>query len=265
MSGRAVIYTVVYSAISFSLAAGVAGATAYGNLGSRQQPVQAVTAARGVRLSVTVPRSVYPSSALVRVSIRLDNTSRHAVRLAVQCPGGYLEAQMVNRADEVKYPPLFRQGDGPALPCKVASPRRVVPPGRSLESKQYVVLRTRRLRAVVDLGPVGRPRLIETPPLVLTLTPGTPPRVSLITTPSLMARIAPATGGHWGSLLYQESILCPLTEPGGVAGGSVTTRWHRIFPKREYSFYPSCPAPLEWHVVAGWANQPVALIDYPDS
>jgi hypothetical protein len=261
---RRLLGGVASSAMLLSLLPGTAGVIASSHRSSVRQPAQSTVVAHGVRLSVATSKNAYPRDALIRTSIRLDNLSQHVVKLALQCSSGFLEAQAVSRSGGVRYPPLFKEGYGPALPCKIGTPPRAVPPGHSIIRTQYVILRTHRLRAVADLGRVGMPLLVMTPPLVLRFTPSTPPLASLISAPRLKAKIVPSTSGQRGPLLYQESVLCGSGSSGLVTGGSVTTSWHRRFARRSYLFYPSCSVPLQWHIVAGWVNQPVALIDYPN-
>jgi hypothetical protein len=151
------------------------------------------TTTRGVKLSLSIPRRTYPKDALVTVTVRLQNVSRHTVLVSVN---NYPNAIVLDSAhhelysarDSLSDRALFElHGPGPRPPMKLRTHRGFV-------ISYFVILRGPLLQAVAMIGSRGKEHDIHGPTLPLTLTDEAPPPVTVTGTPTLHATITPPPG-----------------------------------------------------------------------
>jgi hypothetical protein len=225
-------------------------------------------AAGSVALSVSVARGVYPRDALVRVHMQLINHLQRSVQVVAHCPTGYMEADALNKVGNVTFPPLFEEGMGPTIGCK-AGIHRSLGPGQALRESQLIILRSRRVDAVATVKIGSETQTVTSHVLGLRLTAPVAPQVALTTTPAVAAEIRGRTPKQRGTLWYQATGWCASDsgQAGGMGRGYATITWQSMGrgEQKKYTLSPDCstPVPSQWHVIAGWLNQTVATIDYP--
>lgn len=217
--------------------------------------VQVSTTAHGVRLSLSIPRQTYPKNALVTVTVRLHNASRHTVLVSGNDP---LTVTVFDSSHQAVYWPreplgentLFDlHGPGPRPPMKLR-------PHRVLVFSDFVILRGPLLQARAMIGPRGKEHALAGPLLPLTLTDEATPAVTVAETPTLHATITPPTGVS-GSPYFVEQTQC-------ADNGMSTGRGWQAAPTNVLTpeFATDCVSPRAWVALVGWLNHPVVSIDY---
>ncbi|MDQ2742345.1 MAG: hypothetical protein M3Z66_08615 [Chloroflexota bacterium] len=219
------------------------------------------TVSHGVKLTLRVPRRVYPQNALVRVVVTMRNLSQQDVQILGQgrycCFPYTLGAVVRDRSDQIVYP-----GDrseptaGPPLfPVTVA-------PRHSMSQRVFLVLRAGRVQGVVQVQEGSDSFTVQTPMVAVRLVTERAPRVILHApvADQLTATIRPPTHMK-GYLYYLGSYLCgkaylpaglPYSEPFDLSLHS------KLTADCSYSAMPV----TSWYVLAGWLNHPVVAIDY---
>lgn len=224
------------------------------------------TVSHGVKLTLTASRRDYPKNALIRVSVRLENVSRHWKTIrggGPLCGSNRPSAAVTTSAGLAVYPP--------AIPSVFSSCGRFLrgthlPPGGVLRAHPLIILRGNRVQAYATIDNQGTE--ITTKPLVLHLFPGVAPQVTITKTPFLQAAVRPATAGIKKRLYFLYGYSCPggsdPADSGIVSRAAGIVRWESTTLSQHgaYLFQVGCDNPIAWHVVAGFLNQPVATIDY---
>jgi hypothetical protein len=135
----------------------------------------------------------------------LVNRSARPLVIAGRCPSGYLEAQVLKASGEVVYPPIFAEGEGPLLQCKVGG-QTALRPGGEMRGSAFVILESGHVRAAATLIVGGMDTDVTSRVVVVKTTPGVQPDVVLRTSGDTGAnpgKISPAAGS--------------TSLPGGVA------------------------------------------------
>lgn len=220
--------------------------------------------AAGIRLTVSIPAGPYPLDALVAVNVTLRNMTRHVVRYWTRGPmaPGYQDPQgeVLDSSGQVLYPPALPQWLPLPGPAPFPVPLR---PGQSVGGRQFLVLRGPELRATqtIDIDGVANgvhypPASISTRAIALGLISQAPPAVRLSASEQgLRADISPPAGAT-GPMFYMQYSKC-----GDISTSNQTLEWTASTPV----LVPGCPRPVEWFVVAGWLNHPVARIHFVQS
>jgi hypothetical protein len=208
----------------------------------------------GLELSLIVPRGSYPADSLVRVTVRLQNMSRHAVGINT-LPGLIAEVDTAGR--DRLYPPAF-----PAMPTTLHADGgiRQIRPGAVLHQAVFVVLRGPRIRPLLG-GLAGRAVVVHR------IGGGQTPHVTLSGPPDLHA-VIDAPGSHRGPLRYTRWSTC--TQTGGGELSFETTNidqfapvWHLAQGTTVWPAWDNnCSTVQEWHVLAGWEGEPVVAFDW---
>lgn len=254
--------------VTLAVMAAVLGIVPGGTV-SAKGPVTVSATVQGMEVTLSVPRVTYPRDALVKVNVRLQNHLNTVVRTN-NFFGLCYEGDAFNGAFGAS-PVLSGSTSGTAVhfPARALQPQSglpsctldaiPIPPGGSLQHSFLVILTGPGLWAQVQLAPeTGTiPVTITTSILHLHLIKGTSPRV-IMRHPSssvLSAQVVPAARRH-GPLFYNEWVKCPWLPVVNLVNGFV---W-----KYQHSSYlgPQCVPPTEWHVAAGYLNEPVVTIDY---
>ncbi len=215
----------------------------------------------GVKLTLVVPRRVYPENALVRVTVTLRNMSRQDVQILGQgmncCFPYTLGAVVRDTSDQIVYPgDRTEQTLGPPLSPLTVAPRH------SMSQRVFLVLRAGRVQGVGQVQEGSELFTVQTPVVTVRLVTERAPRVILHApvADQLMATIRPPTHMK-GYLYYLGSYLCgktylpaglPYSEPFDLSLHS------KLTADCSYSAMPV----TSWYVLAGWLNHPVVAIDY---
>ncbi len=228
--------------------------------------IQVAVTSGGVRLSLQLTSRAYPRNALVPVTVRLENHTRHALS-TWQCLAYSLGPEVVGDDGSVQYPPVLPPPGAPFNPCPgpyLHPPVSRIAPGGFLVRQVYVMLRSLRLRATTQLyvnARQGKPTVITTPLLQLRPMSLAGPRIRLYASPPLDAVVGPVAGA--GPLLYTQFSSC--LNRAGVEDqlSAVYSTWlaakSRLFrPFRA----PGCGAVREWHLFVAQVGRPVARVDY---
>jgi len=233
------------------------------------------TVARGVRLSLIVPRSVYPREVLTRVTVRVQNISRQRLGILPgftdrNCAIDNPQVQSLTPGGILRYPPAVRTiNPGPVQPCVGGgafglSSYAPLAPGASREGSLLVVLGASRLRATVALAPVGRnnqalgrPFTVVGPTVQVRLVQAARPRIVPCSTTYTCLRVLPPTAAHVsGPLYYAYSARCM------DAKGNVAYQQDARFETTGNRIIDLCNSSVrELHLVAGWLDQPVGRLD----
>lgn len=219
--------------------------------------VAATVHSHNLELMLWVGRKQYPRDALVLAHERLRNTSSGPVVLSTICtPGlGAFLATVVNVVSDtgsVRYPPALPGESSPSCPPR--SPR-VLRAGQTIVRAQYVILRARRLEALVELpDPRHNGGVVQViAPLVLRLTHRDARPIVLHYSPDVSANLGPLPGSP---VLAQQWVRCGLS--GGVQSQENST-WQAAIRS---TVSPLCVQPLEWELVAGPINHSATQIHY---
>jgi len=227
---------------------------------------QVAVTSGGVRLSLHLAARAYPRNALVPVTVRLENRTRHALS-TWQCLAYSLVPEVVGNDGSVQYAPVLPPPGAPFNPCPgpyLDPPVSRIVPGGVVVRQAYVMLRSLRLRATAQLrvnARQGKPTILTTPLLRVRPVSLAGPRIRLYTSTPLHVVVSPVVGA--GPLLYTEYSSC-LNRAGVEAQlGAVYSTWlaakGRVFrPFRA----PGCGAVREWHLFVAQVGRPVARVDY---
>lgn len=235
---------------------------------ARAQPDSAIRVAivsHGVRLTLTVPRRIYPRNAVIQVKLTVKNVSHHGVYIAsgLQAPIAYvLDSSGIEVYDP--YAPLSNEtlvtqkGPGPVS--------FLLRRGKAWEADPYLVLRGSRIGYRVIIGRFGHGTEVTVTgrSVSVRLTPEVLPQVSLSTVPTLRATISQAVAVS-GPLLYYSQTSCQI-DGARYSTGSGWSIAHGTSIEPE--FYTAsgpgsqCDGTKTWHALAGWLNHPVATITY---
>jgi hypothetical protein len=219
-------------------------------------PITVSSVSRGMRLTLVVPRDQYALDALARVAVIMTNVSSHAitVRTVPHDLGGLnlsVAVQDVHGNKSVLPMESFE-----VRPYSKLTGYRVLP-GHTVRVDRYVVVTGPRLVAFADMLPPDGTSVVHTPTAHVTLVPGVPLTLSVRGgSGRRFLQIGPPGASNAGPLRYIQSLHC--ARPGGYTLRAQIV-WVAV-PRR--SIYPACRPILEWQVVAGYLNQPVAAIDY---
>jgi hypothetical protein len=207
----------------------------------------------GLRLTLTVPRRVYPRNALVRVYIVARNITPHRVWILPTenfLPGdSFPQVDVLNGAGEALPPPL-KLLFIPGLPIPLP---RALKPAQSIGADPLVVLTGSWLRASIAAVPgyTGRGafhlRFVRTRALRIFLVHGMAPRVVLNTGP--------------GDITVDVSSPVPVRGPLYSIFSSSCHYNYSWTPTPPY-LNPGCRSPARWYALAGWLNHPIASISY---
>lgn len=236
---------------------------------SASRSVRVTTRTDGIKLSLILARHMYPRNALVLATMRLRNVSNASVLLPSPCPPGAFLVQVVTPAGRMVYPPALRSQlptSCPPPPPEATVTAGSLPPAGVVQVRVPTILRAPRLRAVAELGPPGG---VTGRFLHIRLTRGDPPQVQLRLAP-VEAVITPRKGEQSGPLYYDAWAICQARGPTGLTYPGAETGWKvlRHGSRTGYLLRPQlqagqgCNTPVQWHLVAGFLNQPVACVDY---
>ena len=214
----------------------------------------------GLELSLAVSKSAYPRAALIKVTLTLQNVSRHSIPLGhtagPECGQRGPGVEVVDAGGQVVYPPATEwllAGCGKKIfPLPLRS-------GGTARRTPLAILRAADIRAVAMLGTGA---MVATPLLHLHLISGPSPQLTLTTQP---ARIAVVPGTGWGDRFYYlYSISCPVPPSETTLTGYAW--WTRGSTGGDGVFRRSaeCPSPVQWRFVGGWLDHPVAILSYPN-
>lgn len=221
--------------------------------------------ARGVRLTLDLPRQTYPRDALVRVSVTVQSVSRTPVLVgataAPECMRRGPGVQVLDAAGAAVYPPaapwVMASCGHPIFPA-------ALPPGHTLHHTMLTVLRGPEVRGVAAIGPMGSAHQVVTPPLRITFTDEPPPTLTLATAPNLHLIVTPSRAISSRMFYFVYGSVCPQSPPG-TQYRSETPRWERtgLSPGRRFRLLADCAAPIRWVFAGGWLNHPAVSLDYP--
>jgi hypothetical protein len=212
----------------------------------------------GVRLTLTLPRRVYPRNALVRATLRIQNVGHHTIltRFGDGCAitNPFIEV-FDGRGRLMDQGPLIVSGN-PGCPTILGQPFL---PGRTVRQHVFAVLRGRYVRAVLNVGKSLNGRLI-TPKLAVRLVHGKAPIVTI-----KQSKIGPFAQvdrppGASGPLYFVGSARCGSAS--NFQGYSSTPLWSRAAIAEGNRVYSGCYGEQQWRALAGYLNFPVATIDY---
>ena len=210
--------------------------------------------ADGVRLTLTLPRTVYPRNALVRATVRVQNVGQRTVftRIGDGCVSTNPFVEAFNRQGR-------RLDQGPSITFDRAGGCTHVlgqpfTPGQFAVRHVFVVLRGRYLRAVLTIGKNLHRRDMSAK-LAVNLIAGETPVVTINQTdePAVTVRRPP---GATGSLYYSGSALC------GTAAEPQTTQLDLLWSQVSSPLHSGCLQTREWHGLVGYLNYPVVPIDW---
>jgi hypothetical protein len=213
------------------------------------------TTVNGLALSLSIPKSVYPWNALVRVRLTIRNLTSQPMILPQSCADNP-RVEAMNDRGTVVYPPQPRD-----RPCVNDAPL-ALDPGASLERSLYVVLRGRYVRAAVTMASGSTNQTAAGDSIPLTLVRQTAPVITMRKSPVIAAFIRPRSPVH-GPLFHRDVYECGVDSD--MTYWARTTKWTRMLGTRIVPHWPlHCGYPSEWHVTAGWLNEPVVKADYID-
>ncbi len=219
------------------------------------------TVSRGVKLTLMVPRRVYPQNALVRVVVTLRNLSQQDVQILGQgmncCFPYTLGAVVRDSSDQIVYPGDRREHAlGPPLSPLTVAPRH------SVRQRVFLVLRAGRVQGIVQVQKGSDYFTVQTPIVTVRLVTERAPQVILHApvADQLTATIRPPT--HMKGYLYSlGSFLCGKTYlPAGLpfAGQFQLSLHSKLTADCSYMGTPV----TSWYALAGWLNHPVVAIAY---
>ncbi|HZU13596.1 MAG TPA: hypothetical protein VFB58_12220 [Chloroflexota bacterium] len=219
-------------------------------------PVSVSVTGDGMRLTLTVPRRVYPRGALIGVRVALTNLSTHVItyvprvyglcnRLALPVDVVDSHGDAVSPLPPIPVPP----------PCPAPLPR-AVPPGQTISHWVRVAVLANGLRAGATVNMLaGTGNFsgadLATPVVRVRLLPASAPAVRVEAGTATVTKPA----GAVGPLYYQGWATCA----GQVVGVLSWTRAHGN------TVSAGCADPQRWHFVAGWAGYPVAVMSVSPS
>jgi hypothetical protein len=224
----------------------------------------------GLRISMVVPLlGTLPRSALLQVRVRVTNRSGHVLMLPRPCDRSNPRVVVTNLQGVVVYTTVdtfpVRQH------CVVRTPL-ALPPDRSAERQNYVVLRSNKVQPVVDVQigthtarVAGRPYRLPVQSNYLTpyatavfmdgsrrVIPGGRGGIPLYRKFRLKAIVVTARSQVIGPMVAVGSALCP--------GHTVLVpHWTVISRAAPVAKIPApCPRPRLWLIDYGWAGESMA-------
>jgi hypothetical protein len=225
------------------------------------------TTSHGLRLTLTVPRRRYPRNALIRVTLKVTNVSRHPI--SIESGQNFPRSYVLDSSGNDSYDPVTPLGDESLLDVTGPGPRyEVINRGKTITIPDYLVLRGSEISARVFLGKLGAPAgpMITMPPVVITLRDEPAPVVHVSTSPSLQAVVTPPHPMS-GSMYYLDQTACATaTETSSEGEGWVSQPTSVVTPvfSDGSSDLSSCTGRRIWHALVGWLNHPVAYLSYQD-
>jgi hypothetical protein len=209
--------------------------------------------ADGVRLTVTLPRGLYPRNSLVRATVRIQNVGTRSVftRIGDGCTSTNPFIQMFDRHGQ-----LMDQGPSvtfgnPGCKHVLGQPFR---PGRVTVRHVFAVLRDRYLRAVLSIGQNLHGQDVGAK-LAVSLIAGAAPRVTIGQTAEPFVAVRRPPGAN-GPLYYSGSALC------GTATDPQATQVDLLWSPVSSPLHSGCLRTREWHGLVGYLNDPVGEIDW---
>lgn len=222
---------------------------------ARTSGTLADTTVNGLSLTVSVPKTVYPWNALVRVRLSVRNLTPQPLFFPQSCTDNP-RVEAIREVGTVVYPPEPKD-----QPCVTDAPLRL-DPGARLERRLYVVLRSRRVRAAVTVTVGDGNRTVVGDAVVLRLVRRSPPTMIMRTSPVIAAFVRPSIAAR-GPLFHKDVYQCGVDSD--MTYWARTTKWTRIWGTRIVPHWPvHCGYPSEWDVTAGWLNEPVVKARYVD-
>jgi hypothetical protein len=209
---------------------------------------------RGIRMTLTVPGSVFPPEALVRFTVRVQNVSHHTVmtRLGPQCSDTNPAIEVLDAAGNVtdQWPPGFFPH-----PCPFPFPQPFAP-GQSWTEHLLAVTNGVSVRAALLVWhqETLQASRVVTPAVSIQLVDGQAPNVTLSLGP--FATIPRPVGAH-GPLYAVDSTEC--AQGGGIERVDSNMLWYPVKGDRITS---ACSGTQRWVAWAGYVGYPVATIDY---
>jgi hypothetical protein len=222
-----------------------------------------------VKLSISLPQSSYPREALVRATVRLRNVSRAPVLVgsapAAECAKIGPAAVVLAPDGTQVYPPAPLGGlMGSCGPYGLDDPWRLLHllPGHTMTRHPYVILSGPTVEAVATYYGADSRATATSKPISVSLYDAPKPAFTLTTSPAVSATIASLPGAPAGGLRMVYQWLCP--DEQNARGTGPMVKWLPAQPDAAgaYTFQPGCAQPFQWHVVAGFPNEPVVTIDY---
>jgi hypothetical protein len=211
----------------------------------------------GVRLTLSLPKHVYPRNALVRATVRIENVGQHAIltRVGDSCTNTNPFIDVFDRQGRLldQGPTIaFLQAGG----CRhvLGQPFR---PGQVVARHVFAVLRGRYLRAVLSVGKNLKTQDVTTR-LAVHLVAGAAPAVTIDQSVEPVA-VVQRPPGATGPLYYSGSALC------GTAADPQTTSMDLLWSPVSQRFHSGCLQTRQWHGLVGYLSYPVASIDYTAS
>lgn len=228
-------------------------------------PFSIQTRGHGLVVTLITTSPDYPQNALVRATVRLWNSTSAPMQVQeptvdVLWPSGataFSAQQGRYPAGVVAVSPPFKEPTGGPPPAPTIGPRQAI------ARHVFVIMRTGRLQAVVLGG--GSPVasfVLRTPVLLARLGRALSPRITFAKQGgTVVATIAPASKLQLGGLWYMSALRC-----GSTTSGTVTWTHAPSADQQPDGFYrlpaPGCQNPTEWHLVAGWLDQPLGAGNY---
>lgn len=237
----------------------VYGTTKVGGTG----PITAWASAGGLKLMLTLPRRSYPHNALAKVTVSIQNISRHT--LGYWVPGESLpgvaspQAEVLNRSGKLVFPPAM-----PFMPALPGPAPFLAPlhPGQTIPETEYIVIRGTRIRASQSFTPrwpdnMQRPSsFLMTHPITVRLTRELPPHLlGHETTGGPVVDVLRPVGvtGRFLRLNYAD---CGPTDSGFRFSYSAT------WVGTSAHLTPGCAPLRAWHFRIAVLDHPVAAFDY---
>jgi hypothetical protein len=225
------------------------------NASSVAAAVQVDTVTHGVKLSLSIPSRTYPRNALVRVTVRLENVSRHTVLVSGNNPA---IALVLDASHQVVYWP-----DSPFMGQELFGqsiarrPTIHLRPHHHLARSYFVILRRPLLQAQATLGAPGKEYDIGAAFVPLALTDEAAPMAIVTGAPSIHAAITPPAGTV-GPPYFVEQTACTGKAIYGDSRGWDVAPGDDLVP----GFSSDCMSNRKWIAYAGWLNHPVVAISY---
>jgi hypothetical protein len=223
------------------------------------------TVAHDVRLSLFLPQSDYPQNALVQVTLRVENVGSRRVNVGRDSNGeceSYSPHVLVETEEgTILYPPAIPPGS--LHSCPGAGEYAPLPPGKSVTTQQYVILRADLLRAQLIIPVRGGTQWLATPPLTVSLYPASPPAFRLRIRRLPSANLVRPPGAR-GPLYVVSNWYCTWPNPfyGYSASLASSQVWVETSSNHLVAGERPCRRVVWWRAVAGWLDEPVATIRY---
>lgn len=233
----------------------------------------------GVCLTFTLLRRSYPRNAVVPATASVRNGNPGVIWIEARSLVEQPVVRVLAEQSRVVYPPPFPVPSFDAAWKNPPPPQ--LRPGSVIRKVENVVLWGGSVQAVLHFRVQGTRAAgftVRTPVIHLSLHSAPAPTIALTTSPVVSVTVRPPSGMKHGShLSYVDWYTCPLASGGASYGGSgfyedfspspdfpdlligYPYGWTRT---RQAHIIPGCARPLEWHMVAGWLNQPVAVLSY---